>query len=47
MEYGDLKTVQDILLSIREHRIISVDDEVNYRPAYQQEPPVEQANFLQ
>jgi len=36
MEFGDLKTVQDILLSIKEDRIVSVDDHAAYQPDYRQ-----------
>jgi len=36
MEFGDLKTVQDILLSIKEDRIVSVDDYAAYQPDYRQ-----------
>lgn len=40
MEYGDLKTVQAILQSIKEERVVAFDEEAGYRPAYQH-PPVE------
>lgn len=46
LEYGDLKTVQDILKSIREERIVQVDQNAAYRPDYQQ-PPAEQPPMLQ
>ncbi|WP_104370863.1 Gfo/Idh/MocA family protein [Desulfocucumis palustris] len=46
MEFGDLKTVHDILLSIKEGRIISVDEHTTYRPDYQQ-ALAEQPGFLQ
>jgi len=38
MEYGDLKTVHDILTSIREERIVAVDEEDTYRPDYAAAP---------
>lgn len=34
LEYGDLKTVQDILTSLREERIVPVDATAEYAPAY-------------
>lgn len=34
MEYGDLKTISDIITSIRERRIIDVDDKSLYQPTY-------------
>jgi predicted dehydrogenase len=34
VEYGDLKTVQDLLRSIREERIIAVDEAAEYDPVY-------------
>lgn len=34
MEYGDAKTIFDILKSIREERVISVDEELSYTPGY-------------
>lgn len=37
MEYGDLKTIQDILLSMKEERIITVDDTYTYHPGYEQQ----------
>jgi len=46
MEYGDLKTVHDVLKSIHEKIIISVDDSYSYNPSYQQ-PPAEQTHVLQ
>lgn len=46
LEYGDLKTVQDILKSIHEGKIVSVDENNTYQPTYN-EPPSVQANFLQ
>lgn len=46
MEFGDLKTVQDILISIEESQIISVDEKDTYQPIYNQ-PPSEKANYLQ
>ncbi|MTI80380.1 MAG: Gfo/Idh/MocA family oxidoreductase [Firmicutes bacterium] len=46
MEYGDLKTVQDILKSAREERIVHVDEETNYHPIYQQ-PEYQQPNLTQ
>ncbi|HBC93936.1 MAG TPA: oxidoreductase [Pelotomaculum sp.] len=45
MEYGDLKTVHDILKSIREEKIASVDEDSIYQPAYEPQPPAEQARF--
>lgn len=32
MEYGDAKTIFDILKSINEERVISVDEEISYTP---------------
>ena len=46
LEYGDLKTVQDILNSIHEGKIVSVDESNAYQPVYNQ-PQSEQANYLQ
>jgi predicted dehydrogenase len=46
MEYGDFKTTQDILKSIREEGIVLVDRDPAYRPEYGQ-PPVEQTLFMQ
>ncbi len=46
MEFGDLKTVHDILKSITEERIIKVDEAAAYEPAYQR-PPGEQRPWLQ
>jgi len=37
MEYGDLKTIHDILASIKEEQIIDVDETNLYQPSYQQE----------
>lgn len=37
MEFGDLKTIRDIIASIREERIISVDEEAYYTPPHQTE----------
>ncbi len=34
MEYGDVKTVLDILRSIRENRVVDVDEVERYIPAY-------------
>lgn len=34
IEYGDLKTVDDILTSIREKRIVNVDETAFYQPSY-------------
>jgi predicted dehydrogenase len=45
MEYGDLKTIHDILKSIQQERIVSVDEEASFQPDYQQ--PAEQSTFLQ
>ena len=36
MEYGDTKTVHDILRSIREGRVVAVDEIEQYRPRYGQ-----------
>lgn len=47
MEYGDLKTVHDILKSIWEERVVSVDEKAGFQPDYQLQPPTEQANFFQ
>lgn len=46
LEYGDLKTVTDILTSIREKRIVDVDEIAFYQPSY---PPPEhyEAQFHQ
>lgn len=46
MEFGDLKTVEDVLKSIQEGQIVSVDQAAAYQPAYNQ-PPSGQPNFLQ
>jgi len=46
MEFGDLKTVQDILKSIDESKIVSVDENATYQPVYNQ-PPSEKVNYLQ
>lgn len=46
LEYGDLKTVHDILLSIREQRIVPVDESSDYKPDYQQ-AQAGQENVLQ
>jgi predicted dehydrogenase len=46
MEFGDLKTVQDILKSIDESQIVSVDENITYQPVYNQ-PLSEKANYLQ
>ena len=46
MEYGDVKTVHDILLSIQEERIISVDESTEYKPDYQPTPE-EQPQLMQ
>lgn len=46
MEFGDFKTVHDVLKSIQEKRIISVDESYSYNPVYHQ-PPTEQAHILQ
>lgn len=45
IEYGDVKTVQDILRSIREERIIIVDEEAEYRPDYRKPFIEERAPF--
>ncbi|HUW63452.1 MAG TPA: Gfo/Idh/MocA family oxidoreductase [Spirochaetia bacterium] len=46
MEYGDMKTVHDILRSIREGQIVTVDEEAAYTPFYgQAEAPPE--HYLQ
>jgi predicted dehydrogenase len=34
MEYGDLQTINDIITSIQEERIINVDDKYSYHPSY-------------
>ncbi len=36
MEYGDLKTVRDILKSIQEQKIVTVDKTADYLPDYGQ-----------
>jgi len=41
LEYGDFKTVAEILASIKEGRIVGVDEEDTYRPDYRQ-PGAEQ-----
>lgn len=46
MEFGDIKTVQDILLSIREERIVPVDEAASYEPVYGRSP-AGQENILQ
>lgn len=46
LEYGDLKTVQDILKSIQEGKIVSVDENNIYQPVYNQHPS-EHVNYLQ
>lgn len=46
MEFGDLKTVQDILKSIKEEIIVSVDDDNLYQPIYNQQPS-KPLNYLQ
>ncbi len=38
MEYGDLKTVQDIIRSIQEECIVNVDEYAAYNPVYQSAP---------
>lgn len=45
MEYGDLKTIHDILKSIQQERIVSVDEEASFQPDYR--PPAEQPTFFQ
>ncbi|MDA8337029.1 MAG: Gfo/Idh/MocA family oxidoreductase [Peptococcaceae bacterium] len=46
MEYGDMKTVEDILRSIREGQIVAVDEQADYRPSYgQRDAPAE--HYLQ
>jgi len=44
MEYGDLKTVHAILKSIKEERIVSVDEAASFQPDYQQQ--AEQSTFF-
>jgi predicted dehydrogenase len=34
MEYGDLETINDIITSIQEEKIINVDDKFSYQPSY-------------
>lgn len=34
LEYGDLKTIENILISIKEKKIIDVDDNAFYHPSY-------------
>lgn len=46
MEYGDLKTVQEIIKSIKEERIITIDEETFFQPDYKQ-PPNELPDILQ
>ncbi|MHB1420087.1 MAG: Gfo/Idh/MocA family protein [Bacillota bacterium] len=46
MEYGDLKTVMDVLTSIREERIVVVDEEADYHP-FNQPPGHEQPRVYQ
>lgn len=38
MEFGDLKTIHDILRSIQEEQIIKVDTPESYAPSYQKQP---------
>lgn len=45
MEYGDLKTVHDILLSIEEERIISVDDNKKHSPSDKKETYVQSSHL--
>ncbi|MHB1126326.1 MAG: Gfo/Idh/MocA family protein [Bacillota bacterium] len=45
MEYGDLKTVMDILSSVREDRIVNVDGETGDYPPFQQQPVHDQPRF--
>ncbi|MEA4884990.1 MAG: Gfo/Idh/MocA family oxidoreductase [Clostridia bacterium] len=46
MEYGDLKTVQDILKSIQQRRAVSGDKTADYTPDYAQPAPV-QSEYMQ
>ena len=46
LAYGDIKTVHDVLKSIEENKIISVDENGSYQPQYNQTSS-ERANYLQ